>query len=116
MPVKILGREPVAWLSLIEGALALLVVFQLGVDQERAIQIMAVATALFGVIAAWLTKDTMLGVMVGLAKSVLVLAIGFGLSLTDAQTAGIIAFVTIAVGFWFHRDRTTPADTVLTHA
>ena len=71
--MKRLGRELVAWLSLVEDAVALLVVLQLGVDQEHAVLIMAVVSALVGCVNAWRTTQTLLGVSTGLAKAVLAL-------------------------------------------
>lgn len=103
----ILGREPAAWVGLIEAGLALLVAFVLDFDQEQTALIMAVVVAAFGLYTAWATHDTMLGVIVGFAKAVLALALGFGVTLTADQAATILAFVTVAAGF-FQRTQTFP--------
>ena len=42
------GREPAAWVGLIEALLALLVAFAIGVTAESAVLIMAVVSALAG--------------------------------------------------------------------
>jgi hypothetical protein len=68
---------------------------------------MAVVTALASVYTAWATKDTMLGVVVGLGKAVLALAVGFGLNLSPEQTAATIALITMGAGF-FNRTQTYP--------
>lgn len=109
--MKIFGREPAVWIGLIGGALTLLV--SMGVldfTNEQTALSMAAVSAVFGVITAYLTKDTMLGVLVGLTEAVIALAVGFGASLSPELTASIIAFVNVAVAF-FQRTQTSPAET-----
>lgn len=103
----IFGREPAAWLGLIEMVLTLLMAFSFGVDQTTFGPIMAVVTAVFGVYTAWVTKDTLLGVIVGLAKSGFVLMAVYGFTFTDAQTGAVIGVITVVVGF-FNRTQTSP--------
>lgn len=105
--VKIFGREPAAWIGLIEGILVFLLAFGLGIDQSTFGPIMAVVVALGGAYTAWATKDTMLGAVLGLAKALLVLMAVYGLTLTDQQTAAIMGIVSLVVGFW-QRTQTTP--------
>lgn len=108
--MKLFGREPAAWVGLIEAALALTVAAGLiNITNEQTALVMAAVVAVFGVITAYLTKDTMLGVLVGLTKAVIALAIGFGFSLSPETTATIIAFVVAFVGF-FQRTQTAPAE------
>ena len=110
--VTIFGREPVAWLGLLESALLVLVAFGIGVTQETFGPIFAVVTAAFGVYTAWATRDTMLGVIVGLFKSLIILAAVYGLAISDEQTAALVAVVTMVVSFW-QRTQTSPvADPV----
>lgn len=105
--MKIFGREPTAWVSLIEGIIALMVVFGLGLDRQHAALVIAVVNAIAGFYVAWVTHDTMLGVITGLAKAILALGVGYGLHITAEQMAGIFAFIPIAVGAW-HRGQTFP--------
>jgi hypothetical protein len=108
--VKIFGREPAVWVGVIEGFLALLVSWhQFGLDSEEVGAIMAVIVAAFGVYTAAVTRDTMLGVVVGLAKAVLALLLAYKVELSADQVATIIAFVTVTVGF-FQRTQTSPAS------
>lgn len=107
----IFGREPAAWVGLIEAGLALAVLTFLHITSDQTALVMAVVVSLFGIYTAWVTKDTMLGVVVGLAKAALALAIGFGFSLTPDVTAGLIAFVTVAMGL-FNRQTTSPVVVV----
>lgn len=109
--MKLFGREPAAWVGLIEATLALAVaVGWLAWTREQTALVLAVVMAVFGVVTAYLTKDTMLGVLVGFSKAVIALAIGFGLTLSPELTAAIIGFVTIAVSF-FQRTQTSPSPT-----
>lgn len=103
----IFGREPAAWMGIIEAALTVLMAFTLGISQTTFGPIMAVVVSVFGVYTAFVTKDTMLAVIVGLAKALLVLGAVYGLTLTDSQTAALVTLVTITAGLW-HRTQTTP--------
>lgn len=105
--VKLFGREPAAWVGLIEAALILLLAFFTLMTPEQLTLVMAAVNALAGCYVAWATKDTMLGVVVGLAKAILALVIGFGLALTEPQTAAILGFVVI-IGSFFNRQNTYP--------
>ena len=103
----VLGREPAAVIGLVEAALAVLVAFRLGLDAEHAALWLALASTVLGVVGAALTRDTLLGVVVGAAKAVLALAVGYGLTLTPEQTGAVIALVALVVSFW-QRTQTTP--------
>ncbi len=106
------GREPAAWVGLIEAVLALLVVFAIGVNPESAVLIMAVVSALAGLYTAWATKDTALGAILGLSKATISLVAYYGLTLTDGQQGALMAIVPVLFGFW-QRTQTTPvADPV----
>ena len=105
--LTIFGREPAAWVGLIEAMLVILLAFGAGVTQDTFGPILAVVVAAFGLYTAWATKDTALGAIVGLVKSSLVLATVYGLTLTDGQTAALITATTVAVSF-FQRTQTSP--------
>lgn len=105
--ILIFGREPAAYVGVIEAALALAVAFWAPITQHQVGLIMACVTAAFGLYTAIATHDSFLAVAVGLAKALIALGIGFGLNLTDVQSGAMIAFVTIALGF-FNRQTTTP--------
>lgn len=105
----IFGREPAAWVGLIEATLALAVAFAFGVDQTTFGPIMAVVSAAAGVYTAWATRDTMLGVILGLVKAVVGLTAVYGLALADNQVGAIMAITAVLVGF-FQRTQTTPVS------
>jgi hypothetical protein len=106
----IFGREPATWIGFIEGVLSFLVgakLLDLSPDQVGAI--MAVVTAAFGVYSAAATHDTLLGVEIGLVKSLVALGVAFGLSLSADQTGVAIALATVLLGF-FQRTQTSPLE------
>lgn len=110
-PITILGREPAAWVGLIEAALALLVLLpfaqRFGLTPEWGVLVMAVVSAAAGVYTAWATKDTALGAILGLVKAGIGLAAFYQLELDPGQQAAVVAFTAVVVGF-FQRTQTTP--------
>lgn len=103
----IFGREPAAWVGLIEGLLMIALAFGLGIGQDTFGPIMAVVTALGGGYVAWATRDHLLGAALALTKAVIALVVVYGAALTDEQTAAIVGMVSLVVGFW-QRTQTTP--------
>lgn len=108
--MKIFGREPAVWVGLIEGVLAFaltLNVFGEKLSPETLGAIMAVVVAVFGLFTAYVTKDTLLGVVIGLTKAVIALAAAYSLPLSADKTGAAIALITIVFGF-IQRSQTTP--------
>lgn len=107
--VQIFGREPAFWVGFIEALLAIVLSWNmLGLTSDMIGGIMAVVVALSGVYVAYVTRDTMLGVLVGLAKSVIICLAAFQVNLTEAQTTSVIALVSL-LGSAFNRSQTAPA-------
>jgi hypothetical protein len=110
---KILGREPAFFVAVLEAVLALLLTFGVhGLTQDNVGVIVATATAAAGLLVAWATHTTLFSALVGFAKSALVLAVTFGVHLTDAQTGALMALIVLVAGAYL-RDRTTPAETAV---
>ena len=102
----LLGREPAWWVSTLEAGLTLLMVFNL-LSQTTFGYVLPVIQALAGLYVAWVTKETMLSALTGFAKALISALVIFGWSLTDVQTAAILAFIAL-LGGAFVRDRTYP--------
>src|SRR4051794_5556686 len=100
--------HPNALRTIVRHALAFIPAF--GLTAEQISLIVAVVTAALGFYTAWVTKDTLLGVTIGLIKSALALAVGFGLDLSSDQTAAVIALATAVLGL-FQRTQTSPLPT-----
>lgn len=105
--VKVFGREPAAWVTLIEATAMIVGVQLLNWSVEQVAVVVAVASAILAVYVAYVTKDTMLAVIVGLGKALITLAIAFGLEIPDDRAALYIALITAVVGFW-NRSQTAP--------
>lgn len=99
--VQVFGREPAFWIGVIEAALAMLLSWNaLPFNGDQIGGIMAVVVAGLGVYTAYVTRDTMLGVLIGLTKALFILGAAFGLHFTENQTASLIALITIVAGGW----------------
>lgn len=109
----IFGREPAAWVGLIEGVVALLVLLPvasaLNIGPEWAVLFMAVVSAGAGLYTAWATKDTALGAITGFVKATIGLVAYYGLELDPEVQASVMALVPILFGF-FQRTQTSPVD------
>lgn len=106
--MKIFGREPAFYVGLVEAVLMLLLSWNaFGITIEVEGSIVAVVTAAFGFYTAYVTKDTLLGVGVGLVKSLIALYVVFGFNLSENQSAAIIALAVFLLGS-FQRTQTTP--------
>lgn len=107
----IFGREPAAWVGLLEGIVALLVLLpvasRLNLTQEWAVLFMAVVSAGAGLYTAWATKDTALGAITGFVKAVIGLVAYYGLDVSVEVQASVMALVPILFGF-FQRTQTSP--------
>lgn len=107
--MKIFGREPAIIVGLIEGILVLALSFGMfDLTQATIGVIMAVVVSGLSLYTAYVTKDTLLGAVVGFSKAVLALGAVYGLTMTTEQTGALIAFITLAFGF-LQRTQTSPA-------
>ena len=108
----IFGREPAVWIGLLEAVLAVILTLHTGLSQDMASGIMAVVVALAGLYTAYVTKQTMLGVLIGLTKAFFILFTAFSFNVPDATQAAIIALVTVGGGLVNRKnaDVLQPAD------
>ncbi|CAK7288548.1 hypothetical protein [Streptomyces misionensis] len=106
--MKLLGREPAAWLALIAVAVKLAAAFGLDVTDGQQATINAVAAAAMGVIIAAVAHDGVGAAIIGLAQAGLALALGFGLDWTADRQAVVMAAVTVVVGMWDRTQVTAP--------
>lgn len=112
MTPKIFGREPAVLASLVEALLALLISFHalafIGIDdQGTLLVVMAVVNGGFGMYVAYVTRDTLLGAAVALAKALIAFGAVYGLTASIEQTGALIAFLTVAIGL-YQRTQTGP--------
>ncbi len=113
--MKVFGREPAFYVGVIEAVIALLVTFKLdGLSQEQAGLWIAVAVAVGGAITAWATRDTALAALVAVVKASLVLAVAYGLHVSDEQI-GLIAAAVTTIGAGWLRTQTSPVPTAVSN-
>lgn len=108
----IFGREPAVYVALIQGALAMALSFSwltfVGINNQAELGIlMGVVIATGDLYVAYVTRRTLLAVAVGLVKALIAFGAIYNLTLTTDQTATLIAFLTVALGF-FHQSQTEP--------
>lgn len=106
--MKILGREPAAWLALFAVVVKLLAAFGLDVTADQQASINAVAAAAMGVLVAVIAHDGLGAGVIGLAQASLSLALGFGLDWSAERQAVVMAAVTVGVGMWNRTQVTAP--------
>lgn len=110
---KILGQEPVFWVSFVEAALMMLLTFGIsGLDQDTVGVIVAAVSALLGLVTAYATKTTLYSALVGFSKAILVLAVTFGAPLNDAETGSIIAVVVLLAGAYLRGNTSSVATAI----
>lgn len=105
--MKLFGREPAAWVGFIEAVIVLLVIVFLHWTDEQTALVMAVVVAAAGLYTAWVTHDTLLGVLIGFIKAVIALLLGFGVALSPELTGALIGLATVVLGL-FNRQQTYP--------
>lgn len=109
--MKIFGREPALWLSLIYSAVVMLSAFWFDASPERQGAVNAVAAALVGLLTAWMVaRDGLQAAILGFIKSLLALGLAFGLHLTTGNQAIIMSFVGALIAM-FVRTQATAAVT-----
>lgn len=107
--MKIFGREPAALVGVVQAALWVAVVFGAGITDQQGLLITAAVAALLDVVAAWGTRDTVLGLLVGAVKALMAVAVGFGLDWNADQQGAVLAFASIVVSL-FQRTQTSPLE------
>jgi hypothetical protein len=110
---KILGQEPAAILAVVRALLTMLLSFGLfSLTTEMTGVILAAVSALLGLVEAYATRTTLYSAAVAAGQSVLILAVTFGLNLTDEQQGAVLAVLAIVAGLYL-RDKTSSTETAI---
>lgn len=110
--IKVFGREPTAWLTLLAVVVKLVAAFGLDVSADQQAAINAVAAAAMGVLIAALVHDGIGAAIISFAQAGLALAIGYGLDWSADRQAIVMAAVTVVVGMWDRTQVTAPVPAV----
>ncbi|MEV0826024.1 hypothetical protein [Nonomuraea rubra] len=113
--MKIFGREPALVLGLLSAGLQLVTALFLPLTTEQVAAINSIAAAGLGVWTAFATRNldggkSIKAAALGFTQAGITLGLVFGVSLTDQQTASIMAFVAL-LGAVFVRQQSTPTAT-----
>jgi len=107
--MKIFGREPTLYVTLIGAVLSYVVTLQIdGLSDLQAAAIMGCLTSLVGVLNGFLVKPFNPALFNGLIAAAAGVVIAYGFDVSTAQVAGIQAIAVAAGGLWATRDQVTP--------
>jgi hypothetical protein len=96
MRITIFGREPAAWLYVLQALLAFAVtVPALGIDAEMSAWIMTVANGLMAGLVAVMTRPFVVSALTGAVQTVLTGLMAFGLPWTEQQTGAAVAAMSV---------------------
>lgn len=112
----IIGREPALVVTAAGSLLTFLVTFGLPfLTADDATNILAVISAIGTAIVGWATVNTRLSIVVGIGRTLLILAAGYGLNLTQEQIGLAVLVISSFAALWL-RDRNEPAPTAISRA
>src|SRR4051812_5974142 len=96
----IFGRDPAVWVGLIQAAITLAAALWLDWSNEQVGAVVLVVVLLGDSFVAWVTHDTMLGIVVGLVKALAGAALAFGYEVSAETLAAVVSFVTVGTSFF----------------
>ncbi|MEV0385106.1 hypothetical protein [Nonomuraea sp. NPDC050643] len=113
--MKIFGREPALVLGLVSAGLQMLTALFLPLTTVQVAAINSIAAAGLGVWTAFATRGldggrSIKAAALGFVQAAITLGLVFGLSLTEQQTASVMAFAAL-LGAFLVRQVSTPAAT-----
>ncbi|MBA9005898.1 hypothetical protein [Thermomonospora cellulosilytica] len=107
--MKVLGRDPAAWLALVAVAVQFLVAWGADLTEEQQAGINAVAAMAMGLAISWaVARDKAIPAAAGLLTAVLNLMISFGWDATQDQVASAGALLTAALALYLRTQVTAP--------
>lgn len=101
--VKIFSQPIAVWLYVINAGVAFLVAFGLPLDHGEVAAITTIATAIFAILTAVLTRPVDVPALAGAVGTGLAAGAAFGLNLTDAQIGSAVAFLSIVLALLLHQ-------------
>ncbi|MBA9006267.1 hypothetical protein [Thermomonospora cellulosilytica] len=107
--MKVLGRDPAAWLALVAVAVQFLVAWGVDLTEAQQAGVNAVATMAMGLAISWaVARDKVIPAAAGLLTAVLQLMVSFGWDITQEQIATAGALVTTVLGLYLRTQVTAP--------
>lgn len=98
--VKRFLTDPSAMVAIVASLVQVLLVFSVpGITDVTAGAIIATVTALSGLVTAYLVnRNRLIPAITGFVQSLIALAVGFGLTLSEEQISAMMALVTVVAG------------------
>jgi len=110
--MRILGREPAAWVALATIIVQGIGAFWAGFSVDMQSWVIAAIAAGLNLIVAIVTHDGVIAAISGFVQGVVSLAVGLGANMTTHQQFYVMAVI-VAIAQWFTRQNVTapvPAD------
>lgn len=109
--MKVLNRDPAAWLGLVAVLVQFLVAWGVHLTEAQQSYVNATATAVMGLfIALTVARDQIVAAAAGLLVAVLQLGVSFGLHVSQDQIALAGALLTAALAAFLRTQVTAPVD------
>lgn len=106
--MKLFGREPALIIAAVSAGLSLLVTFQFGLSAEQAGAIVAVISAVFAAITAWVTRPIVPSAFTGLVAAVVALLAAFHFEVAP-ETVGSLNALVLALLVFITRGQVSPS-------
>ncbi|HEX2316111.1 MAG TPA: hypothetical protein VHJ17_20385 [Thermomonospora sp.] len=107
--MKILGRDPAAWLALVAVTVQFLVAWGVDLTEAQQAGVNAVATMAMGLALAWVVaRDRVIPAAAGLLTAVLQLGVSFGWDIDQDQIATAGALLTAVLALYLRTQVTAP--------
>ncbi|MEU1078516.1 MULTISPECIES: hypothetical protein [unclassified Streptomyces] len=106
--IKVLGREPAAWLALVAALVKAFSAFVMDVDPSTQAVVNAVAGAAMGLVIALIVHDGAVAAVLGLIQAVIALTVGLGLDWSTDKQAVFMTVVTLALAGYDRTQVTAP--------
>jgi hypothetical protein len=107
--MRIFGREPAVVLGVLSGALSLLVTFGIGLTSEQAGAIVAVISAVFAAITAWMTRPIVPSAFTGLVAAAVALLAAFHFEVAP-ETVGSLNALVLSLLVFITRGQVSPSS------
>lgn len=96
---KILGREPIVWLTGIQAILAVVVSLPfVGLDATTAAWVVTLASAVLGAVEAWAVRPLTVAAMTVAVRTSAAAAVMFGLPITPELAGAVVGVGTFVMG------------------
>ncbi len=97
--MKILGREPIVWLTGAQSVLAVVVsIPALGVSAETAAWVITLASLVLGALEAWSVRPFTVAAMTAAVRTTVTALVMFGLPISPELSGAMVALGTFVLG------------------